>query len=81
MSRHKGEVIPTGVMSITPSDSTVLDLVGFVVTGSTGNVAVIDGYGVTTTIAVGTAGDRWALKVSKVLATGTTATGILGFLP
>jgi len=73
--------IARGTFQITPSDSTNLPqgkAYGFRVTGA-GNVRYIGEDGNTDTIVGLTAGERWPVVVTRVLATGTTATGINGF--
>jgi len=65
--------------SITPSDSTVYDPRPRALRiGAAGNVAVRDVDGTDITYAV-SAGEVLAFSASRVLATGTTATGIVGW--
>ena len=63
--------------AITPSDATVITPTsGLMVTGA-GNIAVVTLNGTTITLAV-TVGNVYPISVTKVKATGTTATGIVG---
>jgi hypothetical protein len=68
---------PSGMVAITPSDTAFVDLVGLTV-GGAGNVACVDSLGGATTVAM-TAGQTLACRIVQVKATGTTATGIVGF--
>lgn len=79
MSFEPGQV-PSGFVSITPSDTTVLGLVGIYV-GTTGDVTVSDLLGNTTTWVAVPAGFRINGLITKVKATGTTASNIVGLLP
>lgn len=69
-----------GMVAVTPSDSKDLD---FVVSGIevevTGDVAMVCANGMSITREL-TAGRIYPVRVKKVLATGTTATGIYGYL-
>jgi hypothetical protein len=67
----------TGAAAITPNDSTVVDFNGIYV-GGAGNLAVtlLDGSEVTLTAVI--VGTIYPLRVTKVLATGTTATNLIG---
>lgn len=69
---------PSKAFAVTPSDSTVLDLVGIYV-GTTGNVAVLP-YGNTVAVTFDTvpAGAIIPLKITKVMSTNTTASNIVG---
>ena len=69
---------PSGVVAITPSDTTQLGLVGLQV-GGAGTVTVVDSRGVTTAITC-VAGQIIPCVIAQVKATGTTATNIVGFL-
>lgn len=73
---HRNDLIPTGFVACTPSDTTFVDFVGLLV-GGAGNVTVIDGYGVSTLITA-IAGQTITGKIVKVMATGTTATLLVG---
>lgn len=69
-----------GVVAITPSDTVNVfggNIRGFMV-GVAGDVAVIMVDGSTLTLTGLTAGTIYPLQVSRFLATGTTATGIVG---
>lgn len=65
------------LVAVTPSDSTALGLTSAVYVGATGDLAVVDAVGTSTTL-VGLAAGMWhPIRVKKVLSTGTTATGVL----
>ncbi|EEB83188.1 spike base protein, RCAP_Rcc01079 family [Roseobacter sp. GAI101] len=70
-----------GGFDITPDDSNDLAQVtrAFMVSGA-GDVAVVLKNGTTLDLAGLTAGVLYPFRVSKVLATGTTATGIKGLV-
>lgn len=68
---------PSGVLAITPSDTTQLDLVGFAV-GGAGTVVVVDSLGITTTITCA-AGQTVAARIVQIKA-ASTATAIIGFV-
>ena len=74
--------VPSGGLSaITPSDVTVYTppLLGLY-TGAGGAIAVVLVDGSAVTIANAPAGQWWPISnISKVMATGTTATGLLGW--
>lgn len=63
--------------SVTPSDATVIAFRGLYIGGS-GNVAVVTQAGNTVTFPNMNAGQTYPIMGTKVLATGTTATGIVG---
>jgi hypothetical protein len=64
--------------AVTPSDTTVLDLIGIYV-GTGGNVAlVLDGDASAVTFTNVAAGSVLAFGIQKVMSTGTTASGIVG---
>jgi hypothetical protein len=63
-------------VNVTPSDTTVLKLTKRLYIGGAGNIKVQMSSGAQPTFAV-TAGQMIDLNVTKVLATGTTATGIV----
>jgi hypothetical protein len=67
----------TGGAAITPSDSTVVDFNGIYV-GGAGNLTVtlLNGTDVTLTAVI--VGQIYPLRVTKVKATGTTATNLVG---
>jgi len=67
-----------GVVSITPSDSTVLSGIRGLYVGGAGNVAVTMADGSTGTYTAVAAGTTLATAPTKVMATNTTATNILG---
>jgi hypothetical protein len=70
--------IPEEAVAITPSDTAFVDLCGFYV-GGTGDVTVVDGGGNVTPLKALPVGAVIELRVVKVMATGTTATNIVGF--
>lgn len=65
-------------VNVTPSDSTVINNMLFLVVTGAGNLALEFPDGSTVTFAVG-AGTRWDVTATKVKA-ATTATGIVAFL-
>jgi hypothetical protein len=73
------ELVPSGFAAITPSDTANVALVGIYV-GGTGNVAVVDSNGVTTTFTACPVGFVLNGLISKVKATGTTATNLVGYV-
>lgn len=77
---HRNDLIPAGGVTVTPSDTTQLGLVGLYV-GTTGNVTVVDKYGTTLAFANAPAGFILPMGIAKVKATGTTASDIIGFIP
>lgn len=76
---HRNDLINSGFVAVTPSDSTQLGLVGLMI-GGAGNVSVTDVNGVTTTLAV-QAGQTITGNIVRVNSTLTTATGIVGLVP
>lgn len=73
----RNDLFPNDAAAITPSDTAWLSLVGLMVTVA-GNVAVTTGAGNAVTIPVAV-GQVLELAITQVKATGTTATGIIGF--
>ncbi|MDO6587342.1 hypothetical protein Q4543_17660 [Salipiger sp. 1_MG-2023] len=68
----------THAASVTPSDSTDLSAVSrAIMVGVSGDVAVITQGGETVTLPSLQAGLPYAVRVSRILSTGTTATGIV----
>ena len=69
----------TDAMPVTPSDTTDLAVMTkalrVAATGTGGTVRVITEAGTTRDLPIA-AGEQWDVRVSRVLATGTTATGI-----
>lgn len=65
------------VQAVTTSDAGDNYFEGFTV-GVAGNVVVTDRYGNTATIAC-VAGTLYPIRTAKIQATGTTATGIVGY--
>lgn len=66
--------------SVTPNDSTDLPsgmCAGIVVTGSTGNVAVQLDDDSTAVLTITVANEPYLVQCSRVLSTGTTATGVV----
>lgn len=70
------DVLASGLVAITPSDTAAVDLVGLMV-GGAGTVAVVDSLGGTTTVTA-VAGQTINARIVGVKATGTTATGLVG---
>ena len=68
---------PSGMLAVTPSDTAFVDLVGLAV-GGAGTVNVVDSLGNTTSVTT-VAGQTIACRIVQVKATGTTATGLVGF--
>lgn len=66
-----------GIVSITPSDTTVINVRGVYV-GGTGDVAVTMLDGSTGTYKAVPVGIKVVGRISKVMATGTTATNLIG---
>jgi hypothetical protein len=66
----------TDGVAVTTSDSTVLTTTRAVFVGGAGNLAVVLSSGTTLTLTGVTAGSLLPLRVTKVKATGTTATNI-----
>ena len=73
---HDGPAI--GMKVITPNDSNIFDPTRAILLGTTGNLNVVMFDGSTGIIQNVPAG-LYPLSVVKVLATSTTATGIVGF--
>lgn len=71
--------LPRKFFAVTPSDTTETFLNGFIV-GTTGAVALQPEEGATVVIPVVEAGVQFMGRFTKVLLTGTTATGITGFI-
>lgn len=77
----KSDYVPTDAVAVTPSDTTEgLGLVGFYV-GVAGDVKVTTEKGTDVVFKACPAGLHIYLAVSKVFATGTTATDIVGLKP
>lgn len=71
--------IPSDHVNITPSDDTELNIIGFVV-GGAGTVRTVTAKGTVVNWSVST-GQTVIGQFSKIMDTGTTATGIVGILP
>lgn len=71
--------LPRDFFAVTPSDTTELFMNGFVVAG-TGAVAVQPEEGSPIVIPYVQQGVQFFGRFTKILATGTTATGIVGFI-
>lgn len=71
------------VFLVTPSDTDELTYITKAIriasTGTAGNVVVLTDWGNIRTIPM-TIGEQWDISVRKILATGTTATGIYAFV-
>lgn len=72
--------LPRGMVSITPSDSVDLDnvIIGLDCTGTEGDVSVVTAKGQTITYPI-TNSKMLVCGITRVNATGTTATGLFGF--
>ncbi len=70
----------SGVIAVTPSDSTVLANVQRLYIGGAGNVAVTMKDGSTATFTAPPVGTILPIQCTKVMATGTTATLILALV-
>lgn len=70
--------IARDMFPITPSDSAANVCYGIKCKGNAGNVVVITKAGVQRTIPIA-AGELEPVSILKVLATGTTATGLWGY--
>jgi hypothetical protein len=71
------QFVPSDAYAITPSD-TAGNTAAALWTGSGGSIAVVTEAGTTLTFGNVPAGSYLNQRVQKVLATGTTATGIIG---
>lgn len=77
---HRNDLIPSGAVAVTPSDTTQLRLAGIrvadsgtvTVKGADGNSVLLEGFVGPETIAMG---------ITMVMETGTTCTKITGFVP
>lgn len=69
----------TDGVAVTTSDSTVLTTTRYLFVGGAGNLSVVMASGNTVTLTGVTAGSWLPLRVTKVKATGTTATNIAAF--
>lgn len=72
-------IVPQDYVPITPSDTAQVNFRGIYVGGTAGNVAVQMNGGATRTIPV-IANQELRGQISKVLATGTTATTLFGLV-
>lgn len=70
--------LASDAFAVTPSDSTT-QRSGALYTGSGGSIAVKTEDGSTITFVSAAAGAILPVKVVQILATGTTATGLVGF--
>ena len=70
-------LVPRDAVAITPSDTAFVRLVGLYVGGG-GNVALQTERGGTPTLSAVPAGQTIWLRIARVLATGTTATLMVG---
>jgi len=70
--------IPNGAAAITTSDTAELQLVGLYV-GGTGDVKVDDALGNTVTFKAVPVGTTITCRITRVYATLTTATNLVGF--
>lgn len=72
----RSDLLASGLVAVTPSDTAFVDLVGLIV-GGAGTVSVADSLGNTTSLTV-VAGQTINARLVQVKATGTTATGLVG---
>lgn len=70
---------PSGMVAITPSDTAFVNLVGLLATGA-GTVTLVDSLNNTSAVPLA-AGQSLSCTIVQVKLTGTTATGLFGFLP
>jgi len=69
--------VPGGCVAVTPHNTNLLPAVGWIeVRGTAGNVAIVDAYGNASLVLAFDAKEMSKCLVSRVLATGTTATDI-----
>ena len=69
--------VPGGCVAVTPHNTNLLPHVGWIeVRGTAGNVALVDAYGNASLVLAFETKELSKMLVSKVLSTGTTATGI-----
>lgn len=73
--------IPLDAYNVTPSDTVANPGFGFRVGTTAGDVAILTGAGRTLTIPAVQVGETIAVVFAKILATGTTATGVTAFGP
>jgi hypothetical protein len=69
----------TDGLAVTTSDATVLTTTRYIFVGGAGNLSVVMSSGTTVTLTGVIAGSWLPLRVTKVKATGTTATNIAAF--
>jgi hypothetical protein len=72
----RSDLLASGLVAVTPSDTAFVDLVGLIV-GGAGTVSVVDSLGNTTSLTV-IAGQTIRARIVQVKATGTSATGLVG---
>lgn len=77
---HNDNLVPTDWRAVTPSDTVSINVAGIYV-GTGGDVAVETGKGTTTTFPAVPSGTVLPGIFRRVLATGTTASGIVGAHP
>lgn len=71
-------LLPSGAVSITPSD-TASNVCSGLYIGEAGDVAVVGENGVGVTFTAVPVGTILPIRCARVLATGTTAGGLVGF--
>jgi hypothetical protein len=76
----RNDRVASDAMTIVPSDTTQLGLIGFYV-GGTGDVTVVTGSGSTVTFKACPVGFKVELVIAQIKSTGTTATLLVGLLP
>ncbi|MBO9131729.1 hypothetical protein J5289_16225 [Rhizobium sp. B230/85] len=78
---QRAALVPQGVIAVSPSDTADLTkpIRGFMVT-SAGNVSVVMSVGSAAVMPGCLVGIQYMGAISRIKATGTTATGIVGFI-
>jgi hypothetical protein len=77
---YEPTLVPSGAENVVPTDDLLVSYVGLYV-GSTGDVSVVDLNGNPSTFVGVPAGTTIKMRITAVLATGTDATDLVGFLP
>ena len=76
---HRNDLIAQGAAAVTPSDSAFVSFVGLYV-GGAGNIAVTGGDGADVSFSSVPGGTILPLRIIRVKATGTTASGLVGLI-
>lgn len=77
---HRNDLIPSAWVTVTPSDTTAVNLVGFYV-GTTGNVAAQSVEGATVIFKAVPAGQYIPGRFVRIMSASTTASDIVGATP